>query len=274
MNADEDICDQHILRRDCPDTFSCFVSPGICFAIALVAIMTSSGCMSEAVVPFEVHDAKTESAVLSLQFQMDRNAERELGDCLMMYRIGSETFVAHHSDDRTVIAMVLPGESCRQISINTAGAYWLEVRPNEPGLASIILSHSIALSVDKVILPLLQSDSRPRHDRAIAIAKAFLEKDSLVVTGRLKYGSRFTGSLRLTPEGRQRFLNALGLSRRGHDPLLRFQARLASSIHENTTARAPPTTPAKHTDITTCFREVASRMRLLEAVVPARGGCR
>ncbi|HEX5243153.1 MAG TPA: hypothetical protein VFW23_07785 [Tepidisphaeraceae bacterium] len=210
MNADKGICEPRILRRNCPDTYSFFVSSRVCYAFALGAIMMASGCMSEATVPFDIHEAKTESAVLNLQFQLDPNAEKELGDCLMEYRIGPERFVARHSDDQTVIALALPGEPCLQISINTAGAYQLEVQPKEPGLASIILSHSIALSVDKTILPLLLSDSGPRHERAVAIAKAFLEKDSLIVTGRLKYGSRFTGSLRLTAEGRQRLLNALG----------------------------------------------------------------
>ena len=193
-----------------PDTFIRFVSSRVCYAIALIAITTAGGCMSEAVVPFDVHDAKTESAVLNLQFQLDRDAEKELGNCLMEYHIGSEAFAAHHSDGWTVIALALPGESCRQISVNTVGAYQVEVQPKEPGLASIILSHSIALSVDKIILPLLLSESGPRHERAVAIATAFLKKDSLIVTGRLKYGSRFTGSLRLTTEGRQRLLNALG----------------------------------------------------------------
>jgi len=162
------------------------------------------------VVPFDIHDAKTQSAVLNLQFQLDRDAVNELGDCLMEYRIGPERFVARLSGERTLIALALPGESCHQISINTAGAYQVELQPKEPALASIILSHSIARSVDKIILPLLLSDSGPRHERAVAIATAFLEKDSLVVAGRLKYGSRFTGNLRLTPEGRRRLLNALG----------------------------------------------------------------
>lgn len=194
------------------------------YVFALVAMVTASGCMQQAVVPFDIHDSKTESAILNLKFEWDLYAERDLGDCLMEYHIGSERFVACRAEDRSVIALALPGETCEKISASTAGANEVAVQPNEPDLASIILSHSIALSVDKIILPLLQSESGPRHDRAIAIAKAFLEKDSLVVTGRLKYGSRFTGSLRLTPEGRQRLLNALGLGRRGHDPLFRFQA--------------------------------------------------
>ena len=128
----------------------------------------------------------------------------------MEYHIGREKFVAYHADNRMVIALALPSETCRELSISTAGAYRVEVQPKEPDLASIILSHSIALSVDKIILPLLLSESGPRHERAVAIATAFLEKDSLIVTGRLRYGSIFTGSLRLTPEGRQRLLNALG----------------------------------------------------------------
>jgi len=210
MNADKGICEPRILRKNYPDTYSCFVSSRVCYAFSLLAIMTASGCMSEVVVPFDVHDVKTESAVLNLQFQLDRHAVKELGDCLMEYRIGPERFVARLSDERTIIALALPGESCHQITSNMAGAYQVESQPKEPAIASIILSHSIAPSVDKIILPLLQSDSGPRHDRAVAIAKAFLEKDSLIVTGRLKYGSRFTGNLRLTPEGRQRLLNALG----------------------------------------------------------------
>lgn len=212
MNADADICERHILRRNCPDTYSCFVSSRVCVAFALVAIITASGCVSEVVVPFDVHDVKTESAVLNLQFQLDRDAVKELGDCLMEYRIGPERFVARLSDERTIVALALPGESCHQISINTAGAYQVDLQPKEPALTSIILSHSIALSVDRIILPLLLSDSGPRHERAVAIAKAFLEKDSLIVTGRLKYGSRFTGCLRLTIEGRQRLQNALGMN--------------------------------------------------------------
>ena len=184
------------------------------YVIALIAMMTANGCMQEAVVPFDIHDSKTESAILNLKFQRDLHAERELGECLMEYHIGPERFVACRAEDRSVIALSLPGEPCEKISSSTAGAYEVAVQPNEPDLASVILSHSIALSVDKIIVPLLLSDSGPRHEHATALARELLKQNDLVVTGRLKYGSKFTGSLRLTDEGRWQLLNALGMSAR------------------------------------------------------------